>query len=160
MRGPSYFSLAWADEMPGRQENGPLFQRVREYLSTDGITEEDFESRWAEEAVREVSYFEGDALQSIPFDFEFVSELNRSCLGPISFDESGDWVAFSYICPANDESAFARYLTFERSPELTVTAYFEGNLLRKVEAHEPLVYPGRSLIRMDAYERLKARLDG
>jgi hypothetical protein len=98
-------------------------------------------------------------LAEVPFTTLVIQAATQACIGPYKYDEAPDWVQLSWVCRNDDGSPLAPFIKFEMSPELTLTVLFEGGLIKKIVAGEPVPIPRAPRVAMDSYPAMKAALD-
>jgi hypothetical protein len=146
------FSIAEPERSLRR--GGPLFARVVDALSAarDG-GDAAFGRFLAPGAELELSVAPG---VKQPFTSATIRAARASCVGPYSFDEGPDWAQLSWICRVDGNGPLAGILSFRDSPELSLTVWFDGQRIQRIEAMEPLWIPGRRRPAMNAYDALSA----
>lgn len=150
------FSIA--DRPPGRTTDGPLFRRAQAALAAANAGDGAGFARFLTPAAElQLSLTVDGQRRRVPFDVQTVRAAAQSCLGPYSFDEGSTWAQLSWVCRTDAEAPLASLLTFNDSPELSLTIWFEGDLIKAIEAMEPLPIPGRRRLTMDAYQILQSR---
>jgi len=92
-----------------------------------------------------------------PFTVDILNAAMQSCLGPYLYDEGKTWLQFSWVCRTNGDTPLSRVVTFQNSPELGVTLFYEGSHVSRLSAEEPGWVPGARRLSMDAAERIKAK---
>jgi hypothetical protein len=144
------FPKSIANTKPTHFRNGPLFMRAKSAFSA---AQEDaaFSAFLAENAkVQLSSYFSRPPVHQT-LDGPLIRAIVASCDGPLSYDEGSDWVQLNWVCRVDTDSPLARYYTFRESPEIVMMIYFQGNLIKSIDAMEPLPVPGLNKLSMDAY---------
>lgn len=150
------FSIA--QRPPGRTTDGPLFRRAKAALAAaDGGDGAGFSRFLTPDAELQLSVFADGQRRQLPFDVQAVRAAAQSCLGPYSFDEGPSWAQLSWVCRTDAEAPLARLLSFNDSPELSLTIWFENGAIERIAAMEPIPIPGRPLLTMDAYQILQSR---
>ena len=149
------FSIAAA--RPGNIVNGPLLQRARAALAAANRGDAAFARLLTPNAVLELVSSPDGTPQRAPFTAATIRAASESCLGPYPFTEGRGWVQLSWVCRVDGVGPLARLLTFRESPELSLTIWFEGDLIKKIEAMEPLWIPGAPRVAMEAYAAMQGR---
>ena len=144
------FSIA--ERGAGNRIDGPLFQRARAAFAAARQSDAAYAPFLAPNAEAQLVSVSDLARQLAPFTAETIRAAGESCIGPYVFDEGSDWVQLSWVCRVDNVGPLASLYTFRRSPELTLTIWFEGDLIKKIEAMEPLWIPGARRLEMNAYE--------
>ena len=149
------FSIAAA--RPGNIVDGHLFQRARAALAAANRGDAAFARLLAPNPALELVSSAGGRPQRAPFTAATIRAASESCLGPYPFTEGRGWVQLSWVCRVDGVGPLARLLTFRESPELSLTIWFEGDLIKKIEAMEPLWIPGAPRVAMEAYAAMRRR---
>jgi hypothetical protein len=139
------------DVPPGSIADGPLFQRARAAFAAANRSDAAFAPFLAPDAALELITFPDGAIQRTPFTAATIRAAAESCLGPFSFSEGPGWAQLSWICRVDGAGPLAPLITFRDSPELSLTIWFEGGLIKSIEAMEPPLIPGARRVTMDAY---------
>lgn len=147
------FSIAEPER--GLRSGGPLFARALDALNAakDG-GDAAFGRFLAPGAELNLSVTPG---VKQPFTAATVRAASESCVGPYSFDEGLDWAQLSWVCRVDGTGPLAEILSFRDNPELSLTVWFDGERIRRIEAMETLMIPGRRRPAMNAYDFLAAR---
>jgi hypothetical protein len=155
--GLPHLGFSIAAPRAGNIVDGPLLQRVRAALAAANRGDEDFAPFLTPDATLElVSSLDGTPRRA-PFTAATIRAASESCLGPYPFTEGPGWVQLSWVCRVDGAGPLARLLTFRESPELSLTIWFEGDLIRKIQAMEPLWIPGARRVAMGAYAEMHGR---
>jgi len=149
------FSIAEA--APGNSAGGPLFQRALATIAAADRGDAAFARLLAPNAALELTSFSDGTLQRAAFTAATIRAAGASCLGPYPFTEGPDWVQLSWVCRVDGIGPLARLVTFRESPELSLTIWFEGGLIKRIEAMEPLMIPGARRVAMEAYAVMRGR---
>lgn len=141
---------------PEQAVSGPLFRRVMEAFAAanqgDGAGFDRFLTRSPK---LQLTWLADSDWRNAPFTARTIQAASKSCLGPYPFDEGASWVQLSWVCRVDSESPLASMLTFRDSPELSLTVWFDGVLIKQIEASEPFAIPGRQVLVMDSYAIMK-----
>lgn len=154
------FSIAGA--VPADTEGtGPLWQRIRAAIAAANAGNgSGFSTFLTPNADLKLRAFGSDA-QSGPIRTGFtaatIRAASQSCIGPYVYREGSNWVQFSWICRVSRPTPLTPLLTFRFSPELNVTAFFEGDRIQAMDAGEHIPVPGEALVTMDAVEQIESR---
>jgi hypothetical protein len=144
------FSLA--ERGPGNRIDGPLLGRAKAAFAAAGQSEAAWRAFLTPDAELQLVTFAGAQRQVAPFTAQIVRAAAASCVGPYAYDEGADWVQLSWVCRTDNVGPLAPLFTFHDSPELSLTIWFEGGLIKTIEAMEPLSIPGRRRYAMNAWE--------
>jgi hypothetical protein len=142
------FSIA--EPSPENNVDGPLFQRAKASFAAAQQSDSAYRKFLKVDADAQLSSSPG-AAGRVPFTAATIRAASESCLGPYPFDEGLDWVQLSWICRVDGVGPLASIMTFRDSPELSLTIWFDGGLISKISAMEPLWIPMRRRPAMDAY---------
>lgn len=143
------FSLA--ERAPGNRIDGPLFQRARAAFAAARQSDAAYAAFLAPNAVARLTPLSDSAPQRKPFTAATIRAASESCLGPWAHDEGTDWVQLSWVCRVDNVGPLASILAFVNSPELSLTIWFEGGLIKQIAAMEPLPIPGARRLAMNAW---------
>jgi hypothetical protein len=88
---------------------------------------------------------------------ELLQAITQNCTEAYPYDEGRNWVQFSWICDPSSVTTLSKFKSFQDSPELTATIWFENDLISEVVFREPLVVPGKRRVGFDAYSVLKGQ---
>jgi hypothetical protein len=147
------FSIAEPER--GLRREGPLFARAIEALNAARHGGDAAFGRFlAPGAELNLSVAPG---VKQPFTAATVRAASESCVGPYSFDEGLDWAQLSWVCRVDGNGPLAQILSFRDTPELSLTIWFDGQRIKRIEAMETLMIPGRRRPAMNAYDFLSAR---
>lgn len=155
-RRPTYnFSVAMPD-FEQQVREGPLFARAQSAIRVASVDEgQGFEEFLSPDADLTLRVRRDGSLRELPLTTEILRAANSSCLGPYSFDEGGDWAQLSFICRVDGEGELSQFLAFTNSPELTLTVWFDGENIERIDAFEPLPVPMQRAVAMNAYDLMK-----
>jgi hypothetical protein len=146
------------DIPPGNVVDGPLFQRARAAFAAASRGDAAFAPFLAPDATLELITFPNGTIQRTPFTAATIRAAAESCVGPYSFSEGPGWAQLSWICRVDGAGPLAALITFRDSPELSLTIWFEGGLIKSIEAMEPPMIPGARRVTMGAYAAMRGRL--
>lgn len=148
------FSLA--ERGSGNRIDGPLLQRAKAAFAAAGQSDAAYAPFLAPNADAQLSISSESGTQQASFTAATIRAATESCIGPWAYDEGADWVQLSWICRVDNVGPLASILTFQRSPELSLTIWFEGGLIKRIQAMEPLWIPGARRLAMNAFEAAQA----
>jgi hypothetical protein len=155
--GLPHLGFSIAAPRPGNIIDGPLLQRARAALAAANRGDAAFARLLARNAELELTSFSDGAMQRTPFTAATIRAASESCLGPYPFTEGAGWVQLSWVCRVDGVGPLASLYTFRDSPELSLTIWFEGDLIKTIEAMEPLMIPGERRVAMEAYAAMQGR---
>ena len=149
------FSIA-NDDSPASE--GILFKSLKAAFDAARIDNGiGFSKFVATNAELKLSVFDNSSIKETVFGTAVANAVTKSCVGPYPYDEGADWVQVSFVCGVDSQSPFARFLTFRDSPELILTAWYEGKSIKKILAMESLPVPGQRKVSMGAYESMQVQ---
>jgi hypothetical protein len=150
------FSIA--DDPSGKAVAGPLFRKMETAIAAantgDGAG---FDAFLAPNASSTLHLMSTRELRQTPFTATTIQAATKSCIGPYPFDEGPFWVQLSWVCRTDKEAPLSSMVTFRDSPELSLTVWFEGNLIRYIDAGEPIYYPRARRLDMNAYAIMQSK---
>ncbi|HYI47564.1 MAG TPA: hypothetical protein VEX35_03780 [Allosphingosinicella sp.] len=155
--GLPHLGFSIAAPRPGNIVDGPLLQRARAAIAAANRGDAAFARLLAPNAELELTSFTDGGSQRTPFTAATIRAASESCLGPYPFTEGAGWVQLSWVCRVDGVGPLASLYTFQESPELSLTIWFEGDLIRKIQAMEPLWMPGARRVGMGAYAAMQGR---
>lgn len=151
-----HLGFSIAEPARDRIVQGPRFQRFRQ--AVDAAIDGDgsgFAAFLNPGADLKLTVGRNPGPVTVPFSAATIRAIAASCVGPYSHTERADWAQLSWICRTDGIGPLARTLTFEYTSELSVTVWFEGQGIRRIDADEPLSIPMARRPSMDAYEYIR-----
>ncbi len=137
---------------PGGDANNPLFTRVKAAFAAategNGLGFGDYLAPDHDLALEAIT---DSGPKKAPITVRTFSAIKSDCIGPYFFDEGTTWVQLSWICRVDGAGPLSSTLSFQNSPELTLTVWFEDRLIKSIEAREAFMIPGAPRVPMEAY---------
>jgi hypothetical protein len=135
------FSVA-ADYSAGTvREGGPLFDKaIAAFKLANEGNGEKFATRLTTDADLTIAR---NAQEKLPLTVEVIQAATKSCVGPFPYDEGSSWAQFSWVCRDDQAAPISKFVTVRDTPELIVSVWFEGDKIKRINATEPLPWPGQ-----------------
>lgn len=138
---PSVVFSTAEDYSAGTLSNGPLFDKAKAALLLAHRGEIE---RFSEQltSTAELTLRKGIG-ESTPLSAAAIKAAFDSCVGPLPYDEGGNWVQFSLICRTDSAAPIAGFLSFRESAEVNVSVWFDGEKIKEIIVMETIPIPGK-----------------
>ncbi len=150
---PLAFSIV--EPEAGGVANGPRYQLVKRAIeAANEGNGAGFQAFLSPDAELKLFFRRDGERVDVPLSAEMIRTIEASCAGPYSHNEGAAWAQLSWICPTDGSGALARTMTFEDNPELSVTVWFDGDRIERINAREAFMIPMQRRAAMDAFDHI------